>query len=622
MAPHGLTAYFSVEEIDRLQSGLPDLAQWGTQLLVPFQVSRLRNASLVWLNSRWFGERHFDIGDPIILDKISRWLLGDFAYIVSSSAAEVDMADVRTLHADRYGSSTGISPHGGSGRVAVDGRFQAKGVGQTPLVNVNSRAGHSHGCMSLMEAIREAIFGEIAAAEFPHEAVPIIAIIDTGLIFSSPDKSDIYDQRVRRAIAIRPAAVRIAHAERAPFFKVSVTGYENRQTDDAERTKEVIHAWMTLAGGAAKRGEADVVRDLILAIVEQIAFGQVHRLFCGGFFSSNLTLSGGLLDFGNMHALPNWSRAKVHRVVEGFGGEMGLLRNMVESLSFYIAKYRGLGQALPFDRAFYEEINRKYREAWCSFSSELFPINPLPKHYADEVPRVLFDYFESQQKIRVTYRFGEAVYSSSGEKGSWIYDGIVGGKKNISGPHEAKALQDLDVFLRKAVPERQRRVAWHTAGRLLKPRYELDRLKLLKSLASLTSPVRPSPSHASVRSYIDMLVDQGRRYWPRMPRGTCVIGHVVRGGSSALLTDLFDGKDRMVWIEALSTKDNRCHFFDQAINESEGERLGLQHRAPYWCGFVAAKRDREHHVVELSNEQLVIPPMTVTYAPPSQDWLS
>lgn len=623
MAPHGLKAYFSTEEIDRLQAGLPDLGRWSTQLLVPFQVSRLRNASISWLNQRWFSERHFDLADQVVLDQVSRWILGDFAYVASQKGIEVDANDTRTLHADRYGSSTGMAAHGGSGRVAIDGRFQAKGVGQTPLVSVNSRAGHAHGCMSLMEGIREAIFAEISAAEFPHEAVPIIAIIDTGLTFSSPDKSDIHDQRVRRAIAIRPAAIRIAHAERAPLFKASVTGYANKQSDDALRTKEVIHTWMTSAACDAAPGiELHVVRALLAAIVEQIAFGQVHRLFCGGFFSSNVTISGGFLDFGNMHALPNWSHAQVHSAVEGFGSEMSLLQNIVDSLSFHIAKYRGLGQVLTFDSAFYNEVDRKYVEAWKAFSLGLFQMDQVSKPNMDEMHNILFDYFGAQQQTRTRYRFGEVVRATKDGKERWIYDGVVGGRKGAPGLHEATTLQRLDALLRKAIPEAQRRVAWHTAARLLKPRYELDRLKLLKELASLTSPARPKPSPLSVQNYIARIVDQGRRYWPRIPNGTSVLGHVTREGSSALLTDLINGDRRTFWIEGLLGEGHSCHFFDQMLSESEGETLGLQYHPPYWSGFVDAIKDHEQHFIELSDRRLMIPPMTVTYAPPSQDWLS
>ena len=137
---------------------------------------------------------------------------------------------------------------GACGRVTIIGKFQAKGIGQTPLVGQGAPAGHSHGCMSLAEAVLEALFAEIAAAEFPCAAVPIIAIMDTGLTFSSPDPEDKYDQNVPRAIAVRPAAVRIAHAERAPLFKSSVTGFANVQATDALRTKEIIDTWMASAG--------------------------------------------------------------------------------------------------------------------------------------------------------------------------------------------------------------------------------------------------------------------------------------------------------------------------------------------------------------------------------------
>jgi hypothetical protein len=294
------------------------------------------------VNRRWFQERLFDLQDRYVLSRVCAWLLDDFAYIAvpDENFTSVLRHDTTTLWADRYGSSQGLSVHGGSGRVSVTGAFQCKGVGPTPLASPYAPSGHSHGCLSFAEAIREAIFAESASAEFPHGALPVIAIIDTGLNFSSPNPDDEYDQNAPRALLVRPWAIRIAHCERAPLFKTSITGFKNVQAVDVLRTKEIIGTWI---GSTEPCHHQAAVHQKVLAlfeeIVEQIAFGQVHRLFSGGYFSSNLTIHGELLDFGNMHTLPNWNCAQVHSVVEGFGREMRLLRSVVMSLTFHVFKY-------------------------------------------------------------------------------------------------------------------------------------------------------------------------------------------------------------------------------------------------------------------------------------------
>jgi hypothetical protein len=86
--------------------------------------------------------------------------------------------------------------------------------------------------------------------------------------------------------------------------------------------------------------EVSALPELTQRIAEQIAFGQVHRLFSGGYSSSNLTLSGALLDYGGMRSLPNWVNARTLDGIVGFGEEMKILHKLIESLSFYFSKYR------------------------------------------------------------------------------------------------------------------------------------------------------------------------------------------------------------------------------------------------------------------------------------------
>jgi hypothetical protein len=122
---------------------------------------------VLWINRRWFFERQFDVTSADTVRRIHDWLLDEFAYVIPqpSDPQPAFTNKTKILHADRYGSSTGRTPHGGSGRVATIGAFQAKGIGMTPLVGPGGDQGHSNGCCSIEEAIREAIYSEVAAAD-------------------------------------------------------------------------------------------------------------------------------------------------------------------------------------------------------------------------------------------------------------------------------------------------------------------------------------------------------------------------------------------------------------------------------------------------------------------------
>ena len=240
--------HFRPDEVEQLQSGLPNLAEISSEILVPFEARRLRRAAILWINRRWFFERQIDVARAEDRLRVEAWLLDEFAYAIprAGDAPDAFTGEVKTLHADRYGISSGRSVHGGSGRVATIGSFQAKGIGVTPLAGVGANWVHSSGCASVEEGIREIIYSEVATAEFPHGAVPVVALLDAGLIYpNSADQatSAAATALVRRAIIIRPAVLRIAHAERAPLFLRSLTGFPNHQPDDARRTRDVVRYW-------------------------------------------------------------------------------------------------------------------------------------------------------------------------------------------------------------------------------------------------------------------------------------------------------------------------------------------------------------------------------------------
>lgn len=619
MAAHGIQEYFTPEEVARLEEGLPHLERWSGHILVPFHGYRLPSCRVAWLNRRWFQERLFDIRDSSVHSRICAWILGDFAYIAVPDAdrSKVLSHDTRTLWADRYGSSQGLAVHGGSGRATVTGAFQAKGVGRTPLVSPEAPSGHSHGCLSLADAIREAIFSEIASAEFPHGAVPVIAIIDTALSFSSPDPDDEFDQDTPRAILVRPSAVRIAHAERASLFKKSITGFANVQAADVLRTKEIIDAWMASPDDrGCQTTDHQKLQALFENVVEQIAFGQVFRLFSGGYFSSNLTLSGELLDFGNMHALSNWSRAQVHSVVEGFGSEMLLLRNLVMSVTFHVFKYRNLENYLTAGIVLYERLEQSYRTAWKKYCLMVFQAGKTPKFVQDALHTLLLGYYGSQQRLTLKYRFGETVSASVKEQPVWLYDSLVTHATGVAVAVEAKVLEAIDRLLREHASVQQRTVAWQTASRLLSPRQTLNRRRLLVELDTLTRDSCKRYAPEVIADYVQAAVDGGRRFWPRLPNGYPVLAHTTRDGCSALLLSGDTKRHCRLWVEGIVEHEKGLRLFDQTLTEKHGVLLGVQKRERHWSAIVDARAERGELVVRLPDAMVRVPEMTVFYQVP------
>jgi hypothetical protein len=611
--------HFSDGEVERLQRSLPRLARWSGALLVPFKAHRLQSAAIAWINRRWFLERGFDLGQVVVLRRLTAWLLDEFAWCVQTSSTSFT-ADARTLWADRYGSSDGFAVHGGSGRVATVGCFQAKGVGQTPLVGQGAPPGHSHGYIALAECLREAIFAEIAAAEFPHGAIPVVAVLDTGLYFSSPNPADRYDQNVRRGILVRPAVFRPAHAERAPLFKHPIGDFINKQSDDVQRTRDVIAHWTASASSRKDAAaDAETLTTWIRAIGEQIAFGQVHRLFSGGYFSSNVSIHGELLDLANMHALPNWSRAQVHSVVAGLGDEVKVLRAPIGALAFYFTKYQRRGYAGALAQHLLESATSQYELAWRRYSLALCQAEGLPPDAQDLLHGIFREYFSQQQRHRVKYRFGVPAPQGSLPAAGWLYEALVSeGFVNDQG--ERRVLSRAAAQLRRSRADLY--VPLSTAVRLLMPRVGIDRRRLLEMLAAAVPRRGRSLDSKTLDVVVRETVSGARRHWAHLPSGYAVLAHTVCEGSSALLCAQQPKGPRTVWLEGIVGSPASLHWFDSRFEASDFGCLQLRQAGAHWSVMCDA-REAEGGVWHacLPCGEVALPPLDVSYAMPARRWM-
>jgi len=472
------TAHISASDVQALESGLPRMSSWSDSLLVPFEVRQLQQASVLWLNERWFRERGLDVGESIVRCRIDRWLIENFAWAAPrrEDPPTAYGSRTRTWYADRYGSSDGRSLHGGSGRAAVVGCFQAKGIGVTPLASGGSDWGHSHGCCSIEELLREAIYAEVCGVEFPHGAVPVIAVLETALQFTEGRPSAPDGVVMRRGIMVRPAVIRPAHAERAPCFRRSQQAFVNRQPEDVQRTRDIVRRWSSSDRDNNGENRDSVLFDLVRRVAQQVAFGQVHRLFNGGYFSSNLTIDGCLLDFGAARALPNWAYAQTIDHALGFGREMTIVDRMIESLAFHFKKYADpaavvsaealrAAAAMAYDTTF----QRECLELW-GLEDQDDPI------LIEGVVAPLRAYFRTQQRIHNNYR--HLLVHAQG----WLYDGLDEQCKHLpdSDRPEGVTLRAIDAALTTCFGSdgtgtvRHKR-AWIRAGARLRPRQLLYR---------------------------------------------------------------------------------------------------------------------------------------------------
>ncbi len=264
---------------------------------LPLSMRRFPQARVIWVNQRVMRQDPaFDACGSTLAD-YSAHLLRSCAYAVTDQPPEDEEAVIGV--ADRYG-GIGIGHNGGSGRAVIVNGYHVKGVGRTPLVSVLTEEAHASGGAYLEECVREAIFSELVAAEFPEGAVPALAIIDTGLV--QWWNEDAGPRPERRCLLVRPAFVRPAHFERAAGYIAAdpTDGYA-----DARRVDHAFRITKTLWGHDAL---LTTYQKFWLAWAEQLAYGFIHRLPHGGDSTSNIAMDGSLLDFGGMTATPSWAR--------------------------------------------------------------------------------------------------------------------------------------------------------------------------------------------------------------------------------------------------------------------------------------------------------------------------
>lgn len=293
----------------------------------PVPLQHIPGARILWLNREAALADSLFCGD---LEAYERQLLASCAFLVAQPEEIAAGAAVVTGYADRYGGS-GIGSNGGSGRATVVNGYLVKGVGRTRLVSALTDQSHASGGAYLAESVRETIYGEIVRAEFPHSAVPVLAIIDTGLV-------QVWDHAFgpaveRRTLVVRPCFVRPAHFLRA-------TGFISEDPKEGQRDRLRVQAMFTHARSTlGEQGFANAYENLWRTWARQLAYAFIHRLPHGSNTMSNICFDGKLLDFGATSAVPSWANTATMMARHSFASQTGLLRGLISSTGYYFGRY-------------------------------------------------------------------------------------------------------------------------------------------------------------------------------------------------------------------------------------------------------------------------------------------
>lgn len=284
---------------------------------------RLPNAKVLWVAPEMREPRRWLIGQPSSGDEsLEEAVLSTCAFAIDDRSGAVSGTGSVGI-VDRYGGA-GLGYNGGSGRSALVNGFYVKGVGRTPLIGRQTDPTHSSGGAYLAECLKEALWSHVLRKHFPHGAVPVLAILDTGEIQRWVDHDG--PDRETRCLLIRPAFLRPAHFERAPLFTgVSVA-------DGARDARRVAHHFQSARSTMPIASWLSQLERWSERLATQLGFAFAHRVLVGGVTTSNVDMHGRFADFGGFATVPDWGPFEPRVGDTPFGLEMSDLSNALRSL--------------------------------------------------------------------------------------------------------------------------------------------------------------------------------------------------------------------------------------------------------------------------------------------------
>lgn len=213
--------------------------------------------------------------------------------------------------AERYGGRR-MDGHAGGARAGVIGGWLVKGIGKTNLC-VDDAPDTDMGQVSVVDAVIEAIFGEVFSLATPFGAARAAAVISVGAMPPMSPRA-LRAGQPPAAMLVRELCPRLGWFQRASPCRVSAY----RGLADVARTKAAIRLlpkFLPRSSSISLR-EWERLHDderLLLGIDEfmsraalQVAATKSKRLLHGGLSASNVSLDGRLLDFDRSSLLPDF----------------------------------------------------------------------------------------------------------------------------------------------------------------------------------------------------------------------------------------------------------------------------------------------------------------------------
>jgi len=528
-----------------LDSGNFDLLGSVEGLFEAFPVRQISGCAVVWINYRYFQSVGICVNSRDIRKQLMTNLLTTFG--VESDPKGKD----GELHADRYG-ATGGAYHGGSGRCGCAGGFNAKGVGRTPLASEKVDFYHSHGYLSLTEAIREAIFSEIAISEVSTGAVPVVAII------AVDDKFDFLGIEERKAILVRPNFLRPAHFERSIFFG-SVGSEGSDQYIDSARVKSAV-----------KQYEFDCksIKRLLFGLAKQLGELRALRLWQSQFTTSNLTVSHQLVDFGAFRSVLGWCRY-VGAEGEKFGDEVEHLEPVARSLFYYSGKYLGYKITNNEIRGLLLECKGVIDSSFCSAIFRACKITTVKENSIQwlRLSTLFKEYYEYSQKRSVYLHLqGEG-------GGAWIYNSMIdryrrGGSSSGSSDSIEQQLID-ELYEAMSFDRLQHKSLGCPVSALLwmKPRDEMFYDKSMNNARVVGEQInlQADENDFELCSYIESQIMANRRVFSEVPLDYFVHSGITRTGVQTLYCINRYDKSEAIFINAFQVS-GRIYIEDLCVD--------------------------------------------------------
>lgn len=269
---------------------------------------------------------------------------GDFKARAAFRASDGDevsglnTSDSVVAELEMYG-GPGLGSNAGGVRCANYDGYQVKGTGPSVLAGPGTDKWHRHGALSLQDAVRETLIGEVFHIASPHGAVRALGISDLGFRFATEVGVDKLPGSAPRALLYRELSVRMAHFMRSSFMNVGAELAHRelmRMRDGIPRFVD----WLCRDLGAVGFDEAGQGLLMVFErLMNQVAVLRTKRLVHGSLIPSNFCIDGRLLDFTTSTAV-----STLQPVMVSLGGLTSqqqhhqVLRALPDAL-FYLTKY-------------------------------------------------------------------------------------------------------------------------------------------------------------------------------------------------------------------------------------------------------------------------------------------